>query len=389
MPESTERGQAVATRPRTATSRLVETLDDFMSLRAPWNALARTSGSDDVFVRHEWFAEWIRAYRVESALAIQTLWRDGQLVGAAPLYRSPLRFRGLPTRSLAWLWSAIAPRCNFLVAEPDDVGPLVDAVRAIPGWDVLVLENLPDASDVTTRFLAQLAAERARHQVVSTFRSPYRALDRSFSAYWAGLDRERRRYLQKKCINRLERIDDVEIRTLRTRAELEAFVPDMYAISARSWKATLGSALRPDSPEARLLLGFARAGLERGEVRIDTLRIAGRLVAFEYMLVSPGGRYAVARSDYDMEDRYLTPGNSLRLRILESLFDDPDATEYDLAGGDAPYKREWCDRVREHVTVTVGSSTLRGRLVMATKNVLLPALRRLKGDVADEGAATA
>lgn len=368
------------------TSRLIERMDALQALREPWNELVAASDADAVFTRHEWFEQWIRAYGVESALAVQTTWRDGQLVGVAPLHRSELVFRGLRTRSLAWLWSAVAPRCNLLVAHPDDVPPLLDAVVATPAWDVLVAENLPLASAVTERLLAELAARGRRHQVVETFRSPYRILEEDYETFWKGLDRERRRYLQKKCINRLERQEGVETSTLRTRAELEAFLPDMYALSARSWKADLGSGLGPESPEARLLVGFARTGLERGWVRIDTLRLAGRLLAFEYMLVS-GGRYAVARSDYDPEDKYLTPGNSLRLRILRSLLDDPAATEYDLAGGDAPYKREWCNAIRPHVTLTVGNDTLRGRVVLTAKNVLLPALRRLRPGAREEAPA--
>ena len=155
-------------------------------------------------------------------------------------------------------------------------------------------------------------------------------------------------------------------------------MPEIYDLSARSWKATRGTPLHADSPDARLLIGFARLGLERGWVRIEALRVEGRLVAFEYMLVD-GGRHVVSRSDYDDEYKYFTPGNSLRLRILHSLLDDPAATEYDLAGADAPYKREWCNALRSHVTVTVGQSTLRGWLTRTAKNKLLPWHRGLRG----------
>lgn len=358
--------------------RRITDLAGFRALRTAWNELVEASPDGALYARHEWFEQWILAHRVEGSLAIVTLWRGGRLIGAAPLFRTELVFRGVQARSLSFIWSAVAPRCNFLLAEVGDLSALLDAVLATPDFDVLVVENLAVESTTTRGFLAELRRRGVAHQVVESFQSPYRVLEPDFESYWTGLDRERRRSLQKKCINRLESRDGVEFSRIHSADELEAFLPEMIDLSARSWKATRGTPFRSDDPDSRLLIGFARLGLERGWVRIEALRVEGVLVAFEYMLVD-GGRHVVARSDYDEAYKYYAPGNSLRLRILRSLLDDPTATEYDLAGGDAPYKRDWCNALRSHVTVTVGTRTLRGRVILSAKNTWLPLLRRLRG----------
>lgn len=366
-------------------SRRIDTIQAFRALREPWNELVENGASREIFARHEWFDAWIRAYETDDRLDIETIWRDGLLVAIAPMQRVREHFRGIDARALHLLWSGVAPRGGVLVREAEDVEPLLESLTARRDWDVLVAPNLPDDAAATPRMLAWLKAHRIPHQAAPGFASPYLAIEGSWDAHWSGLPRERRRYFTKKCVNRLEREGGHQFARVETRPDLEAFLPEMYALSQKSWKAGISSELHPKAPVARLLVDFAREGLEQGWVRIDTLRVDGRLIAFEYMLVGPD-RHSVVRSDYDLDYKYYTPGNSLRLRVVRDLFESGVA-EYDLGGDPHPYKLDWCDRVRHHRTVTVANRTWRGRLILTAKNILLPAIRRLRGGASSDGAA--
>jgi CelD/BcsL family acetyltransferase involved in cellulose biosynthesis len=361
-------------------TRRVETFAGFADLREPWNELVADSAAPDVFARHEWFDAWIRVHAAGDRLAIETLWRDGQLVAVAPMRRVREQFRGIAARGLSWLWSGVAPRSSLVAAEPGDVDALLGGIVSRDDWDVLVVPNLPEDEPTTGRFLDGLRQRGLTHQDAAGFESPYLKIETSWDEHWNSLPRERRRYLGKKCMNRLEREGDFRFDRLQTRADLETFLPEMYALSQKSWKAGISSELTPDTPVAQQLVEFARVGLDAGWVRIDTLRLHTQLIAFEYMLVGPR-RHSVVRSDFDLEYKYYTPGNSLRLHVVRSLFEEGGvgATEYDLGGDPHPYKLEWCDHIRRHRSLTVANRTWRGRLILTAKNVLLPALRRLRG----------
>ena len=361
-------------------TRRIESLDEFLRLREPWDELADACEAPEVFHRHAFLASHVRAHRAEAALAIETSWRDGQLVGIAPFTRAHEHFRGLEARSLALLWSAVSPRGGWLVRESADVDPLLDALFARRDWDVLLAPNLRADLGSTARLQGALAERGIPHQDAPGFASPYLPISGTWSAHWDALPRERRRYLTKKCLNRLAREGGHAFERIATAEAFEAFVPEMYALSRKSWKAGVSSELRPHSPVARLLVDFARHGLERGLVRIDALRLRGQLIAFEYMLVGPE-RHSVVRSDYDLDHKYFTPGNALRLHIVRDLF-ETGAREYDLGGDPHPYKLEWCDRVRHHRTLTAANRTWRGRAILLAKNVLLPAWRRVRGQAA-------
>jgi CelD/BcsL family acetyltransferase involved in cellulose biosynthesis len=364
--------------------RRIDRIEEFRALCRPWDELVGVSDLDAVFLRHAWFDAWIRAYAAEERLAIETLWRAGRLAAIAPLQRTTQSFRGVRVRALELLWSAVAPRSGWIATRDEDVAALLDGLLERDDWDVLVAPNWPTDAATGSALLDAVRRAGLAHQDVPGFRSPFLRIRGTWDEYWAGLPRERRRYLTKKCTNRLEREGDHEFRRIDTAEALEAFVPEMYALSEKSWKAGISAELRPDSPVAQLLVGFARDGLEAGRVRVETLRLHDELIAFEYMLVG-SGRHSVVRSDYDLAYRYFTPGNSLRLHVLQQLFAE-GATEYDLGGDPHPYKLEWCDTIRDHRTLTVANRTWRGRLVLGAKTVLLPALRRLRG-AADPGAA--
>ena len=65
--------------------RLVTDREGFAALRTHWNELVSKCEVDHAFMQHEWFECWINAFHKTGLLAVQTAWRNDQLVGAAPM----------------------------------------------------------------------------------------------------------------------------------------------------------------------------------------------------------------------------------------------------------------------------------------------------------------
>jgi len=359
---------------------VIETYAEFQILAEEWNALVSRSSLGHVYMRHEWFDHWMRANRVQSQLAVVVLRSGDELVGVAPLYRTKAVFRGFKVRGLSFLSSPISPRCNFIVSEVRYLKPLLASILALKDWDVLMTENMESENQITRAFLELIDRRNQTYpsQISASLRSPYLLTGGTFDDYWNSLPDKRIKFLERMCYRRLEKAESYGFGKIETVEQWEAFLPSMFATSEKSWKGMEGTQLRPGGSDARLYMSFTPLALERDWVSIHTLSIDGKVIGFEYLL-KYGNRYALTRCDFDMEYKYYSPGNNIRLHILEYLYDRPDTCEYDLCGDDYDYKLEWADRIRPHISVTVGNRTLRGQTVLWAKNRLLPAIRRITG----------
>ncbi|MFQ5499365.1 MAG: GNAT family N-acetyltransferase [Candidatus Zixiibacteriota bacterium] len=365
--------------------KLIDDFDAFLALECAWDELAKASDVDHAFMRHLWFTEWIRAYQVEKGLAIGTLWRDGLLVGAAPVCRHRLSFRGVPVRALTFLSSGITPRCGFLVAETDLVAPLVAGLFGCPKWDICFTPNMEFDLESTRQYVSILDGRRKKtpHQIVDGLRSPYMSLTGSWDDYFANLSKKRQKYLDRMCCRRLGKAESHEVIRIDNSKQYESFLPIMFDVSSRSWKSEEGSHLALSQPSGRLMANFTPKALDAALARIYLLRVDGKVVGFEYLL-SCRGSYCLIRCDYDEGFRYFSPGSNLRIAILKDSFADQSAIVYDLGGDDYEYKLEWTNKVRRHITITAAGPTLLGKGIIFAKNRLLPALRRLGPSVREE-----
>jgi CelD/BcsL family acetyltransferase involved in cellulose biosynthesis len=358
--------------------KVITTFDEFLRLEQAWNELVVGSEVDHTFMKHQWFAELIKAYRLESSLSIITAWAEGQLVAVAPIHRRLFVFRKIKAKGLSFLTCGITPRANFITADSALVAELVKHLLQLSGWDVFVAENMEAEIETTRKFLELLDRHLNKYgyQIVRGFHSPYLTTEGSWDDYWNQLSPKRRKSL-RNCLNRLEKADSCEINRVTTPEAFKAFLQDMFEISGKSWKADSGGHLTFDSPQGQFYANFTPIGLEHDWITLYTIRINNKLIGFEYLL-SCNNKYSVVRADYNEEYHYYSPPSSLRIAILKDLFSKPETCEYDLCGDDYLYKLRWCGKIRKHVTITVGNRNIKGRTVMFAKNTVLPFLRNLK-----------
>ncbi len=362
------------------TYKVITTLDEFLKLEQAWNELAANSEISHVFMKHQWFREFIKAYHLENSLSIIAIWADGQMAAVAPIYRKPFVFRKMSAKGLSFLGSDLGLTLNFITADSGLVADLVTRLLQLEGWDVFVAENMCVEKETTNKFteLLDQKLHGYEYQIVRGFHSPYLTTEGSWDDYWNQLPPKRRNYLNRMCTRRLEKADSYEINQISTPEEFKVFLGDMFEISQKSWKANSGDHLAFDSAQGQLYVNFTPIALEHGWVTLYTIRINGELVGFEYLL-RQGNNYLLLRCDYNEKYNYYSPGNSLRMAIVRSLFNRPETCEYDMGGDDDSYKLEWCRKTRKHVTITLGNQNTRGKTVMFAKNKVLPFLRKLKG----------
>ncbi len=207
------------------------------------------------------------------------------------------------------------------------------------------------------------------------YQSLYLSVEGSWDNYWKSLSRKWRTNFKRYSLERQETVKSFEVNHIRTESEGAEFFPEMFNISKKSWKAPFESHLVPDSPLGRLYSNFTPIGLRQGWIYIPNLKINGSYVGYVYFL-HHNGKYVGIRAEFDEDFKSCSPGNNLHLAIIKGLFNSGQICEYDM-GPEAPYKKNFCDKIKKHVTILVGNKNIRGRWILFTKNYIMPTWRKM------------
>src|SRR5262249_26645056 len=208
-------------------------------------------------------------------------------------------------------------------------------LRAKSGWDVFSIRKIPMESPTRKALEAALSdgflwRENGRHG------SPYVAI----SGNWEGFLRHKSPRLRKTLRhveNRFEKHGAVTVETHRDVNPDGPLFAEVMAVSQLSWKGPRGLAMATMEGMPRFFREFTRRASANGWLHLWILRLAGRAVATEYQ-IGAGSTLHALRADFDATLAALSPGASLNLRILQSLFDRATFAAYDMGPGPSPYK---------------------------------------------------
>ena len=114
--------------------------------------------------------------------------------------------------------------------------------------------------------------------------------------------------------------------------EVASVIDEVLAVDDRSWKASVGGALRQRPAMADFYAGLATAAAKAGVLRLHVLRHDGQAIAFEWGIVSNGTSYLLKKG-YLPDYASCSPGIVLTLQILREIFADPGLERYDMLGG--------------------------------------------------------
>jgi CelD/BcsL family acetyltransferase involved in cellulose biosynthesis len=264
------------------------------------------------------------------------------------------------------------------VAAPDAVAPLVRRGRQL---ELLGLDELHEPTDLLARSpdaLEALLAEllRARRPLAlmripagsETIPALRRVLGRrgyvrlrpvvgcptmKLGEQWrepgGGLSSSRRSAL-RRARRRAEASGEIAIELARPApGEVDALLDEAFAVEARSWKGSAGTAVSHDPRLERFYRHYAGALAERRALRVELLRIDGAAVAMQ-IAVEWQERIWLLKIGYDEQHAAASPG---QLLLAESVADAArrDLAAYELLGTPAGWTEPWAPELRECVSV--------------------------------------
>jgi CelD/BcsL family acetyltransferase involved in cellulose biosynthesis len=326
---------SVAAAPTGVTLETISTEADLAALGDAWNDLVRAMPRPSPHLLHPWLLAWWRHYGEGNELAVQVAYRGNELVGALPL--CVRRSRGL--RVLCFLGAEQIALADLLVAESegDAVGAALAERAAATKHDFADFHGLPSSS----RFAAALGS--APLQLIVRAEAPVLELNGSDweTVYKTRLSSKQRALHRRRC-RQLAELGRIETTIARTREELAPALEDAFELHALRWRG------RPDrsefgTPAGKEFHREATAAIAALDViRIVTLKLDGRPIAFVYDFLLEGAMYCY-RLAFDPEFGRFSPGLVNRYDALENAFAE-GATRIEFFGGMERYKMELADR---------------------------------------------
>ncbi len=298
-----------------------------------WDLLAEWDPAP--FSRHAWLEPWWRAFGAGRELRICTVWDGSELTAALPLC-------GDGPRRLVGTSNAHSPTYRPLARDAAARASLAAAL--VCGGEGLVLRGVPAEEPDTRDLLDGVAASGARTVLEPDFVSPITDTSGSFESYraelkprWRELERRRRKMVREHAVETSAAADP---------ADLERELAEGFGLEAAGWKGRERTAVLSAPDTTSFYREMTRAFHDRGELRLSSLRIDGRLVAFDLALLDRG-RYFLLKTAFDESLRTLAPGLVLRRAVVERCFElGLDAHEF--LGTDMEWKRLFATSDREH-----------------------------------------
>ncbi len=344
-------------------------------LAAEWRA-ATAALAGRFFAEHAWWDAYLEALEPEpERMIFVRLARGGELSAIVPLREGTVTRHRVPARVVEIPRHDHLPLAGVFARPGLSLDDLLDGIASGLGghgirWDLLQLSHLLEEG---------VFAQRPTRLAWRSLREHVKTCDEvrcsgPWNDYAAKLSSNFRSNLNK-AFNKLQKTADVEYAMLRELPAMLDAYPHFGRVEASGWKGEAGTAIvqdqRLDRFYRKLLAGFAPLG----RARINTLAVAGTVIAAQFCLVDQRTIY-VFKLAYDETNSKLAPGNMLLRRVIAS-------GDYDAVNlvGSPPWFAQWNPASTEVYRLTLFNTSARGALLLAAdraKELARPIYRRLK-----------
>jgi CelD/BcsL family acetyltransferase involved in cellulose biosynthesis len=334
----------------------------FSALAGEWDALL--PGDARPFDLHCWYAAWWEAFGGSGELAVCTLRRGDELVGALPLLRD-----GRALRALA---NGHSPVFRPLARDGEAMEELMAAAMsgdaaqleliALPAADAFVGQLETGAGDTPMKLLVE-----------PSYASPIVETGGEFAA-WRESSKPRWGAPLERFRRKMGRDFEAELSIVERPQDLEAELEAGFAVEASGWKGEAGTAIvsRPDT-EA-FYRRIAEAFHARDELRLSRIVLDGDQAAFDFCLLHRGRLYLL-KTGFDERFRKLAPGLVMRLSIVERCF-ELGLEAHELLGEESEWKAKFATGKRAHVSATAYAKGPVGSARRLYRGAARPMLKR-------------
>ncbi len=280
----------------------------FAELRDDWN---RIIGTDDgPFLAHEWFETWWNCFVPEGAARVCTLWEGDRMMAAFPLWSS-----GQDLMAMANYYTDVF---RPIAVNERSMAEVIDQVFSSKFSSI---EVFPLASTHPSTHLLKAASKRySQHYCFqASERCPAIDVIGEFEDYRQLLGHRTRQTAGRK-MRKFEREQNAAYRPLFQPENAQECMDQFLHLEALGWKGRGGTAINQDPQAEKFHRTIAKRFHKKGSLRMGEIRLDGRMVAGQMILVH-GNRLWAIRSAYDEQYRLYGPGMTMLYSMIEAAFD--------------------------------------------------------------------
>ena len=322
-------------------ARLVRTESDWDRLRDGWDRLVGAMPEASAFLAFDFLRTWWNHFGLSRQLLIVSLYRQGRLVGVAPMMICPKRILGVYRWRLEMIGdAALMERPTLVLDETDPQAEelLWRCVLATEGrWSAVFLrEQTAELEDHP--FVAALDHRRYRTGQSDIREAPHVTIDRPWDDYFAARSRTLRKSYRRK-LRQLEKAGEVRFEGYRHREDVDDALRRYLDVEARSWKAAAQMGVAGKSARLsfyrELVRRLGTSGMHFRFLYLDERPIAATFGVFR------AGRFASVEVCHDQAyDRY-SPGFVLTGMELRECHETGEYVDYDFLCGTHDNKTPW------------------------------------------------
>lgn len=358
--------------------RHLRTTHELREHAAAWDALWQRSEVALPTARAALVAQWIDMLADGADFHALVVEDDKRMLAAIPLVESRLK-RLLPVLRLPCNeWSASG---DLLVDPACDVDGVVELLveRIVRlGSPLVWFDGVALNSCGWQAFLAAIERRRLTYERHERFAIGTIDLAQHWQAYqaaWSGNFRRQMRKMER----RAEELGGVTLTVHRPTdaAEIERLLQFGFEVEDRSWKGREGTSVLKSPQLHEYLRNQALEVGRLGHLELAFLEFEGRPIAFEYGWSSKGV-YFSPKVGYDEAYSHLSPGQLLRLKLVEQFFADPQRKTFDFLGPLVEATERWITGRYAIERLVVSTGKLRGNVVLRAYKDWWPAMRRAR-----------
>jgi CelD/BcsL family acetyltransferase involved in cellulose biosynthesis len=315
--------------------------------------------------RAEPTCQWVEQFAPRARLAAIVVADGDDLVAALPLVGG--RVGGVVPcgRLTSGEWS----HCGELLLDDAVVGAAAEhlmlGMRRLP-WPLLWLEGIELTSRRWSAFQQAANAIGCATHAVARHEVGVVDINGDWPSYQARWSKNHRRAM-RRAEDRARQAGEVRLHRL-TVGEPESIrvaVREMFETERRGWKGTAGGAVLDHKGLLDYYTNLAAHLAAERSLELVTLRIGGRLAAFEMGVVGPGVYYAL-KVGYDEAFAECTPGQLLRALLYRELFEDRTYERIDFHGVLTRATSQWSTSTYSLGRLAVSQPTAWSRLLLAS-----------------------
>jgi CelD/BcsL family acetyltransferase involved in cellulose biosynthesis len=209
----------------------ITSFEQFLKIKKEWNELLFASSQNMIFLTHEWFSSWWKAFSGNRSMEILVIQeKDGTLFGAVPMMADEKGFFFIASQE-------VTDYCDLIFKEDREEEFFKELLAYLSSnYDrgtQFKFINIPSSSPTISYLKRMAPSYDISVSIEGSEVCPSLELPATYESYISGLNRKYRHELRRK-LRRTESLGDLKIKKLIDTSDLEVIIPQFIDLHRKS-----------------------------------------------------------------------------------------------------------------------------------------------------------